>query len=152
MQNAEKNTFKNLLFQSRSYKRRIFAASFYCLFAFFARYSVHYGHDCETINPWQKENIPETAALPTATSHCHDEKKETHSPEHHSGDEHKHSECQVCHSYEELVQSIFEEYSPSLKIFISKHETITETSLSSPSTDFIKAYHSRGPPVKFSII
>ena len=125
---------------------RAFAASVYCLFAFFARYTVHYGHECDEINPWQKSEKHSEVKTAISKSNCHS--TSTHNGDHlkDKTEEHKHSDCQICHSYEELVQSIFEEFTPSIAIQIENIEIIAEDKTAIPYIKTTSYYSPRGPP------
>jgi len=121
-------------------RRRVIAASLYCLFAFFARYSVHYGHDCDQINPWQKNETSQVAVTISKMEHCR---------VHGAGDDakkHDHEDCQVCHSYDELVKSVFEKFSPTVDMQLTGVEIVSESEAFTPFSEQHSSFRPRGPP------
>ena len=87
--------------------KRVFVYVFIGLFAFFARYTVHFGHDCEVLSPWKIIKGVETTTAKkntnssVARSHCHHTNSEKESDKKRNTN-HNHETCPICSAYDQL--------------------------------------------------
>lgn len=115
-------------------------AGIVCLFAFFARYTVQLGHDCEVISPWVTLSHKAEVSGEICVS------DQTLSAVQHEENNHNHEECPVCASYNQIVHALAQEHA-SILAFIENHEEINSSrELSSVFIQRIEPRTSRGPP------
>ena len=130
--------------------KRVFVYALIGLFAFFARYTVHFGHDCEVLSPWksiQEEGMvagKHDSAPVLAQSQCH----HSSSSEKNDSTNHSHETCPICSAYDQLQSGATLTYDVNFQITTTVLQlTATEVTTAIPFQINTFNHSPRSPPV-----